>query len=277
MFYLVFSILVFERVQSFYLVSYAGFVFHQVAQMTSSRVITHLFLPRLKWEWHHSSAPKQVLSCLWPDTNRWIVAEASLLSERYCHVFVLHRSKCRRGEGLGWAGRNRGYREDGEQGQILHWVPFFLPRRYSLTPKETFFVCAWCSAVAKNTLLFPPMQRRDARARMTHRAAMFPGFSNWDGPSNSCQRSEVGSVWKCLKIRQPKMLTCTVFSFTASSSHVWHGDSSGSAPAALCQVMWRVWVIRLVIVQIDLSQLTTLSLMSLQVCKFMANNPQCNA
>lgn len=138
MFYLVFGILVFERVWSFYSASYAGFVFHQVAQTTSSRVITHLFLPRLKWEWHHSSAPKQVLSCLWPDTNRWIVAEASLLSGRYYHVFVLHRSKCRHGEGLGRAGRNRGYCKDGEQGQILHWIPFFLPRRYGLTPKETF-------------------------------------------------------------------------------------------------------------------------------------------
>lgn len=60
--------------------------------------------------------------------------------------------------------------------------------------RRDIFVWAWCSAVAKNTWLFPLMQRRGALARMTHRTAMFPGFSNWDGPSNSCQRSEAQSV-----------------------------------------------------------------------------------
>lgn len=45
-----------------------------------------------------------------------------------------------------------------------------------------------------------PLQRQDARVRMTHRAAMFPGFSNWVGPSNNCPRSEAQSVWKWPKI-----------------------------------------------------------------------------
>ena len=36
------------------------------------------------------------------------------------------------------------------------------------------------------------LQRRDARVRMTRRAVMFPGFSNWAGPSNSCRRLGLG-------------------------------------------------------------------------------------
>lgn len=152
-----------------------GFVFHQAAQMTSSRVITHLFLPRLKWEWHPSSAPKQVLSCLWVD--RWIVAEASLLSEWYCHMCVLHRPKCRHGEGLGWAGRNRGYCEDGEQGQILHWVPFFLPRRYGLTPKETFmFYVSLMQRCGKKYIAVSPNAETRRSSENDSQSCNVPGF-----------------------------------------------------------------------------------------------------
>lgn len=45
----------------------------QVAQMTSSRAITHLFSPPSTWEWRHSTAPKQVPSLLWTQTDRiWL-------------------------------------------------------------------------------------------------------------------------------------------------------------------------------------------------------------
>lgn len=43
-------------------------------------------------------------------------------------------------------------------------------------------------------IFLPPSQRHAARVRMTHRAVMFPGFSNKPGPSNNCQRSEDQSV-----------------------------------------------------------------------------------
>lgn len=49
--------------------------------MTSSQVIIHLFLPHIKWEWHHSPPPKQVLSWLlppfghkhWNENVKWTV------------------------------------------------------------------------------------------------------------------------------------------------------------------------------------------------------------
>lgn len=47
-----------------YAITYTdGSTSFQVAQMTSSQVITHLFLPLSKWEWHHRTAPKQVRHC----------------------------------------------------------------------------------------------------------------------------------------------------------------------------------------------------------------------
>lgn len=117
---------------------YDGFVSYQVARMTSSQVITHLFLPRLKWEWHHSSDQKQVLSLLWEQTGGiWI----PLLSQCYCCTFVWHRSKYKHGEGLDRAWRNRGHCEDGKQGKVLHWISFVVPWRYGLT-SERHFTCS---------------------------------------------------------------------------------------------------------------------------------------
>lgn len=97
--------------------------------------------------------------------------------------------------------------------------------------------------------------------RMTRRAVMFPGFSNWDGPSNNCRRLDTQTVWKRAENSawsQSDNLSLFYIDI-APSSHVWRTVSSGSASAVVCQVLRWVWIIRLVT--------TTLSLMSRWVWK----------
>lgn len=59
-----------------------------------------------------------------------------LLHELYFYMFVWYRLKCKHGEGLDRARRNRGHCEDGKQGKILHRISFILPRRYLFTSKR---------------------------------------------------------------------------------------------------------------------------------------------
>lgn len=98
-------------------------------------------------------------------------------------------------------------------------------------------------------------QTHNAQVKMTHRAVMCQGFSNLAGPPNNCQRLEAQSILIWLKIcLLIQLVTCVLCLFgIASSSCVQHGVSSRSAPAVVCQVMWRVWVIRSVTGQSILS------------------------
>lgn len=119
------------------------------------------------------------------------------LSEQYCYAFARHRSELQHGEGLDRAGRHWGHCEDGEQSEVLHWISFVLPWRYGVTSKTLFYQALWGTLALIHSCL--SLQRHDAQVKMTRRAVMFPGFSNWAGPSNSCRRLKAQSDWKWLK------------------------------------------------------------------------------
>lgn len=170
------------------------------------------------------------------------------------------RSKSGRGEGLDRAGRNRGHSEDVEQGQVLHRVPLLLPRRFVAGSSSKQIIRFERLGSGKAHCCFL-VQGHGVQVWMTRRAPTFPGFSDWDGPSNSCRRLELQI---CLEMsKKHKMLNCTLyplslfffvflFVFLASSYRVWLGEPSGSTPAPLCQVMWWLWVIWLVQINIPI-------------------------
>lgn len=112
---------------------------YQVAQMTSSQVIIHLFLPHIKWEWHHSPPPKQVLSWLLPPFGHKHFDRMSSWNEQY-NIFNSNRFKFQHGEGLDYSRRYWGDCEDGEQGKVLHWISFLVPWRYGFISVSDFFV-----------------------------------------------------------------------------------------------------------------------------------------
>lgn len=118
------------------------------------------------------------------------------------------RSKSGRGEGLDRAGRNRGHSEDVEQGQVLHRVPLLLPRRFVAGSSSKQILWFEQLGTEKAHCCFL-VQVHGVQVWMTRRAPTFPGFSDWDGPSNSCRRLE---LQVCLEMsKKHKMLDCTLY------------------------------------------------------------------
>lgn len=159
----------------------------QVAQMTSSRAITHLFLPPSMWEWRHSTAPKQVASMLWTQTDRiWLNPLHQVNSIVMCVSGTDLNSSMEKAwielEGIEAIVKTAS--------KAKFFIEFYSSCLEGLeSPQKDVSYEALRSTAAKtHSCLF--LQRRDARARTTRRAVMFPGFSNWAGLSNNCRRLE---------------------------------------------------------------------------------------
>lgn len=70
----------------------------------------------------------------------------------------------------------------------------------------------------------------------------------WEMPTNMTDLIHFVNLW------------FSVSAVIAPPSNVWDGLSSGPTPAAVCKVMWWVWIIRLVTEQIYLLPLCNMSL-----------------
>lgn len=196
------------------------------------------------------------------DTNRlcdWM----PLVHELYCYMFVWYRLKCKHGEGLDRARRNRGHCEDGKQGKILHRISFILPRRYLFASKRhLIYVVPLQRQICIQDCLFRDTTLKWEWLAGLRRSPVPEIGMVLQTTAKGKRLSQFGKNLRIQFVAGVRVLTRDLFSsVTASSHHVQHGLSSGSAPAAVCQIMWRVWVIRLVTVQMKFVWLTAPFLM----------------
>lgn len=171
----------------------------------------------------------------------------SVLTEhRRCAFGVVAQTRKRawRRPGLSWKESKPSWRHRARPSSSSSSTPLASRvRGWSLVPTDSW-VSAWGNR--KSTLLFPHAGARRSSVNDSH-SSNVPGFLRlgWSLKQLPKVRGLFGNVQKTQNAKLRSSIL-PLFFFIASAYRVWLGEPSGSTPAPLCQVMWRVWVIWLV-------------------------------
>lgn len=242
--------------------------------MTSPRVITHLFLPPSKWGWHHSSAPKQVCHP-WVLTNKERGWTASL---HYVNRVVVLVKKIQvrawRGPGSSLKASRPLWRQRAKRSSSLNSIRLALKVWCHLM--NTYYIMNYTAQSQTFINTFCTESRRSSEN--DSQSSNVPGFLKL-----AWSFKQLPKVRRCAIVHMFEKYR-TLFkenlltfdwntSVTATPNQVRHGVPPGSAPAAVSQVLRRVWVIRSVTIQISLILLSVSFISSLWLVLFCNRCP----
>lgn len=216
--------------------------------------------------------------------NRCVIHE-SLRTKREgeLHPFIMwtelsslsKRFRFEHGEGLDRAWRHRGHCEDSEQREVLHWILYVLPWRYGVI-MNTYYIMNYTAQSQTFINTFCTESRRSSEN--DSQSSNVPGFLKL-----AWSFKQLPKVRRCAIVHMFEKYR-TLFkenlltfdwntSVTATPNQVRHGVPPGSAPAAVSQVLRRVWVIRSVTIQISLILLSVSFISSLWLVLFCNRCP----